>query len=285
MPERPEPDNALRQVLSKGAELGGTTSGAIIGALVGGPPGAAVGAGAGWLIEALGKAGAEVAQRWLSPRSEIRVGAVLLLAAEEVSARLMAGEIPRDDLRDEGRRGPSPASELVEATLISASQTHEERKIPYLAHLLAAIPFEPDLTPAEANQLIGLAHSLSYRQLVALAKYAEEGWTRSTEKYKLYGEGYPFADEAPTLRSIRTDMLDLFHRGLLEAPRRTKTTNEEGIRTTEDLGWPGTPLEMSPRDLCPSPSGTRLVRMMRLDQIPDEDRETLVIQHVRLPPR
>jgi hypothetical protein len=106
----------------------------------------------------------EVAQRWLSPRSEMRVGAVLQLAYDEVSARIISGEKPRDDLRADTGSGRSAAEELVEATLTAAAHTHEERKIPYMAHLLAAITFEPKLSPAEANQLIALASALTYRQ-------------------------------------------------------------------------------------------------------------------------
>jgi len=53
----------------------------------------------------------------------------------------MAGELPRNDLREPANADRSPAAELIEATLVAATQTHEERKIPYLAHLLAAIAF------------------------------------------------------------------------------------------------------------------------------------------------
>jgi len=115
----------------------------------------------------------------LSPRGAVRIGALFRLADDEVSARLLSGETPRDDLRQETSPGRSAAAELIEASLIAAAHTHEERKVPYLAHLLAATVFEPALLPPHLNQLIALAEALTYRQLVILAAFEprrEDAW-------------------------------------------------------------------------------------------------------------
>lgn len=51
--------------------------------------------------------------------------------------------------------GPfSPADIAGERRTHSALWTHEERKLPYMAHLLAAVCFDPNVTHAYANQLI-----------------------------------------------------------------------------------------------------------------------------------
>jgi hypothetical protein len=279
------PRAALQRVLGAGARLSGSTGGAAVGVLVGGPVGAFAGAGAGWAIQEIAIAGADVAQRWLSPRAEERVGAVLLLATDEISARIMAGERPRDDLRGSTTAARSPAAELIEATLVTASQTHEERKLPYLAHLLAAIAFEHGLSPADSNQLIGLAEALTYRQLVVLAVFDAIDGTSSNEIMRLYGPNDWVSDEPSALTSIRVDMLDLFQRGLVRLPRRIRREVSDMFTEETDLGWPGVPSEVGPRDLQLTSAGERLTRMMRLVEIPEGDRQELVRRHITLPTR
>lgn len=105
----PEGRSALDRVVQSGSALAGGAGGAVVGAVIAGPPGAI----AGWAVVELVKAGAEVAQRWLSPRAEARVGAILRLASDEVSARIMNGETPREDLRAEIAPGRSQAEELA----------------------------------------------------------------------------------------------------------------------------------------------------------------------------
>jgi hypothetical protein len=270
---------ALKRAIEKGASLTSSTGGAAVGMIVAGPAGAVAGAAAGWATEELVRAGVEITQRWLSPRAEVRVGAVFRLADDEISVRLMAGEEPREDLRAEITPGRSAAAELVEAALIAAAQTYEERKIPYMAHLLAAVPFERSLGHADANQLLATAEYLTYRQLVILAAFAtlEDS---GTEWWKLLGEAYKYGEEDATLASIRVDMLDLFQRGLLDVRERSRT-HVSDLTIREELPWPAVPREMSPSDARVSTSGERFVRMMRLDLVPVDDRESLVMEHLR----
>lgn len=271
----------LRRVLESGARLTGSAGGAAVGLVVAGPAGAAAGAVAGqWATEELIAAGLEITERVLAPRAEARVGAVFRLADEEISVRLMAGDAPREDLRAEVTPGRNQAEELMEATLLAASESFEERKLPFVAHLLASILFEPDLTHAQAHQLIGLARDLTYRQLLILAIFAaREPFTGSLE---FRGEGHE--QESPDEHestSARADLLDLFRRGLLKvSPIAYGPTSGFGSEPT-GRQWPALPREMSPRDTWPTHAGKRLARMMRLDLTSTDDREDLVLSLVR----
>jgi hypothetical protein len=53
-------------------------------------------------------------------------------------------------------------------TAISAQREHEEKKIPYLANLLATIAFDPHIDVGMANYMVRIASSLTYRQYCIL---------------------------------------------------------------------------------------------------------------------
>lgn len=65
--------------------------------------------------------------------------------------------------------GRSSNDETVEAVLTVAKNAYEERKLPFMAHLLAVLPFDEALTPGVANWCIGLAEQLSWTHYVLLA--------------------------------------------------------------------------------------------------------------------
>jgi hypothetical protein len=293
--------DALKQMLEAGASLGGATTGAMVGAALAGPIGIPGGAAAGWAVERLMKVGGEYAMRSLGHREAMRAGNVLLLAQQEISARLMSGEEPREDLRQEVSPGRSPAEELAEVALRTAAHTHEERKLAYLAHLVAALTFEPDVSHAHANQLMGLADDLTYRQLVALAVYEELDAPSALMEF--WGEARSYEEETGELASLRGDLLDLFRRGLVrvslrtrnvrkEKPYRPSTTRRGAVPrlperewVRDELPWPAMPREISPHDIRLTPEGELLTRLMRLGDITRGERERLVVEHLRIPPR
>lgn len=293
--------DALKRMLEAGASLGGATTGAMVGAAITGPVGIPGGAAAGWAVEQLMKVGGEYARRRLSQREVMRAGNVLLLAQQEISVRLMNGEEPRQDLRQEVSPGRSPAEELAEAALRAAGHTHEERKLPYLAHLVAALTFEPGVSHAHANQLMGLADDLTYRQLAVLSVYDEIDLSSGLVPF--WGEARTYEEETGELASLRGDLLDLFRRGLVRVSRRTRNARKEKPYrpsnsrrgavprfperewVKEELPWPAMPREISPRDVRLTPEGEFLARLMRLREIPPADRELLVVEHLRIRPR
>ncbi len=293
----PRETPALRRILDAGASISGATTGAAVGAAVAGPPGAIAGASVGWAVQTVMNVGGDFALRHLAPLGEKRVGAAILMAADEISARIMAGETPREDLRDDVTPGRSAAAELAEAALRAAAGTHEERKLPYIAHLLAAIAFERELSHAHANQLIGVADALTYRQLVALAVYEE---IKGPGGPDFWGEASWAREESSDMLSLRADLLDLFRRGFVRVRQREQRVRKEkpyrpdiqrrGISSTdpqheyvtEPLPWPAIPMEVNAREIRLSTEGERLTRMMRLREIPTADRASLVLKHLRI---
>jgi hypothetical protein len=170
-PEQSE-QKGLRRLREAGADLAGAMTGAGVG-LIAGPPGAFVGAAAGVAVgHVLRAIGEEIGERALSPRQSERVGAVWILAGEEIAERLAAGETPRGDGFFEERTGRrSSAEELLEGLLLQAGDAYEERKLAYLAHLYASLCFRADFNPEYANYLLKVADDLTYRQICLISLF------------------------------------------------------------------------------------------------------------------
>ena len=142
------------------------------------------------------------------------MGAALAIAADELSARLINGEVPRADrfFESDGEHG-STADEILEGVLLCAGDAYEERKIEYLARLYPGIVFDPTIAPEYGYFLIKTADALTYRQIVFLAHFA--------------GDAEPYPDRRPLpgterLDEVRThgspagaEVTDLGARGLI----------------------------------------------------------------------
>ena len=173
--DNPEERNGrLRVMIDKGAELAGGTAcpavGAVIGSLFAGPVGTAVGGGIGAAATmALRAIGHELSSRFLSPREQARIGGVFTLAAAEIVERCQSGENVRDDgFFDTGDSGRSDAEEVWESALLKSQHEAEEKKLPYMAHLLANLAFNTEISAAMAHQMTKAAESMTYRQLCIL---------------------------------------------------------------------------------------------------------------------
>jgi hypothetical protein len=150
-----------------GTELAGASVGVAVGLISGPFAGAAVGVMATRLFQHVG---AEVQRRWLTPRQRIRIGGAYVVAAEAIAIRLDAGEIPRSDgFFEAGSAGRPAAEELLEGVLQAAGDAYEEQKIRFLGSLYAALVFDSTVSRAAANFFIGLARSLTFRQLALMA--------------------------------------------------------------------------------------------------------------------
>lgn len=202
------------------ADYGGTAAGAAVGAgigtLVAGPVGAIGGALAGTVIEKVfSKIGADIKERVLSKSESKKIGSIITIASKKIQAKIKSGkQLRNDDFFEEKVDDRSPAEEILEATLFAAQREYEERKLPYLANLYANINFDSSINRGMANQLIKIAESLSYRQLVIM---------RVLGAYQT-----KTIQNAPPLRSKKTgviqgyenisiasDILELYHNNLL----------------------------------------------------------------------
>ena len=147
----------------------GTTTGAIVSVVSGSPE---VGVRAGLqseLREVYQKVGAEIADRWLAPREQARIGGVLALSAELLRSELDRGRVLRNDGFFETSHGErSDAEEVLEGVLQKAQAEYEERKLSYLARLWANACLDDTLGLAKVNCMVKLAEQLTYRQLALI---------------------------------------------------------------------------------------------------------------------
>lgn len=216
MPVEPVGDGTrgdrLRRLIEGGADIAGGAVGGAIGLIFGGPAGAVVG-GAGGAAAAfsLKRIGQEIAGRLLGPREQIRVGAVLAMAASEIKDRITHGEGLRSDGffgHDSSSR--SDAEEVAESVLLRSQREAEERKLPYMAHILANIAFDSTINAPMAHQIVKAADALTYRQLciMRLAVVKEPFNLRATD-YRDHGS---FDKE---LYQLLYECVDLYNRGFV----------------------------------------------------------------------
>lgn len=217
MPDVQDPDKerrSLRSFLEMGSEIGGSVFGAAIGLMVEGPSGAVAAAvGAPVASRMLRDGALEFMDRTLSYRERMRVASVVALAAERIDKKLKQGFEPRHDGFFDGEPGNrSAAEEIAEGVLIAGQREHEEKKLPYLANLLANIAFHAEIDRAYANLLVSLSEQLSYRQLCLLALFKDK------DRYSLRRDDYRATSTfSIRLVAVLQEVTDLESRGLLNA--------------------------------------------------------------------
>src|SRR5262249_52660 len=151
-----EEENKLHRIISRGAELTGAGAGGLIGFLAGGPVGAAIGGAAGPAITwSLQKVGKDVAERWLSPREEARIGAGLIYIREKIHWHIERGhQIRDDDFFDQDMHDRSQSDEILEGVLLKCKQEHEEKKLKLISNIYVNTAFIPDISVSGANWLL-----------------------------------------------------------------------------------------------------------------------------------
>lgn len=245
-------DDLIRGMINSGTEIAGGAAGGALGFLAAGPAGAVLfGAAGAAMAVVLRKVGVELSERFLGPREKVRAGAVLALAVEEVQRRMAQGEQLRDDsFFKQASDGHSEGEEVVESILLKSQREPEERKLPFMAHLLAAIGFDRGLSAGMAQQLTKLAEQLTYRQLCILKMAA------TREQFELRNANYREQGHfSRPLLQLLYECHDLYGRGLM--------SNGEGVA----LGL----TDIVPASLSPQGFGAELFNLMRLGEIPVED--------------
>ncbi|WP_025523808.1 hypothetical protein [Vibrio parahaemolyticus] len=156
-----EINDKVKKIVDKGAELTGSAIGAAIAFYAGGPLSAAAFGVVGTVVS---QTLTEVANRTLSNREEVRVGATAQQAITIIElSKSMGKKIRNDDFFSGDVR--SDAEEVFEGCLLASKNTHEEKKSIYLGNLFANICFRDDIDKHQSNRLIHIAEQLSYSQL------------------------------------------------------------------------------------------------------------------------
>ena len=252
-----EDDERLRGWLNKVGELAigvsGTVISAVTGSLIVDP---LVAAAAGGLVGAattitLKSVGHEVSSRLLSPREHARVGGVYLLAAVQIIERCQNGESIRDDgFFDTGDIGRSDAEEVWESALLKSQREPEEKKLPFMARLLANVAFDTEISAEMAHQMTKMAESMTYRQLCILQLSA------SKERFALRQGNYEGQESfSKELYQLLYEYFDLSNRGLIN------------FGGTLAITLP----EVNPGAAIPQAMGIDIYYQMQLHMIPDHE--------------
>ena len=109
---------------------------------------------------------ADFLNRVLSPMQEHRVLTVSAFAVDFIEKRLKEGEKLRNDgFFSEGTISRSDAVEVVDSMLFAVEDDPQEKKIPYMAHLIENASFRSSLSADTACYYLKIFGDLTYRQL------------------------------------------------------------------------------------------------------------------------
>jgi hypothetical protein len=128
--------------------------------------GAVIGATVAHTLETIGR---EVIDRNLTGRQELRVGRAVAIAFGKIAEFEQAGRsMRRDGFFEPVSDGRAAGEEVTEAALYTAMNSAEEKKIDFIATLLANIATTDSIDEPTAHLLIEHAQRLSFRSYILL---------------------------------------------------------------------------------------------------------------------
>jgi hypothetical protein len=262
-PDAQTDDKRVEALLEAGSEIAGSVTGAAIGLLAAGPPGALLGATAGPIVARLvRRVGGELQERVLGERERARVGAAAAYALTNIKGLLEEGQELRQDGFFEAADGAErpAAEEVFEGVLLRARDAYEEKKIEYLGYLFTTVAFRPEISAADANQILAIADRLTYRQLVVLAVLSDED-----DRARLRDRDYRSEEDRRRLTVAEIGLLTEVY----SLQQQALVMHESG---SVMLGI----TDVKPRKLRPSGIGQVVYGAMGLRRIPREDREEVI---------
>lgn len=182
------------------------------------------------------KTGNDFSERNMSTRESVKVGALFTLTAQKLNENFESQKSLRTDNFFEPKQFErSSFEEIAEGALMVCQREYEEKKIKYMANLLANISCDETISKEIASQLIRLFESLSYRQLLLLGMVGV-GQTLPID-YHYLPEKKDVLDGYNVI-SIYQELLDLFHKGLIRNIDSNIVTDSTQInlRNTKVIG-------------------------------------------------
>ncbi len=250
-------------LISKGDKIAGAAVGGAIGFLIGGPLGAAAGGPIGIATE---KLISDFADRILSEREKIRVGATATYAILKIKSYIDEGQDPRTDgFFDVNGGERSDAEEIFEGVLLKAKNDHEEKKAKILGNIFANIAFSRDVSVGEANHFLQIAGNLSYRQMVVISLIARK---KQIEGVELSREGLKrkrWEKISSDTISILQGIYELYNLGLIRQKTNVTINDLTGNVVLSGLE------QIIPGRLTLTPFGDRCYKTMGLMDISEEE--------------
>ncbi len=247
----------------------GAATGGVLGFFMGGPVGAAAGGAAGVAIsKTTSKVLTDVANRSLSHREEVRIGAAATFAVEKIQKKLDAGEQPRNDgfFEPQQNASRSDAEEIFEGVLSKSKNEHEEKKIKLLANIFANIAFASGLRAGEANHILQIAGNLTYRQMCILGLFQRKAEIQDINLKKDDYRGFQGSLSYETI-SILQEIYQLYNFGLLAC----RNSNSDGYEAL--LGW----TDVAPNRIELTALARRYYQIIGLDEISSVDLREVAI--------
>jgi len=259
----PSDREKVESLISTGGEIAGTATGGAIGFLAGGPAGAAVGGALGVIIsKGAIRLLSDIADRFLSKREKIRVGATAAFALAKIKSHLDAGFKARNDGFFDDKEGKrSDAEEIFEGVLLKAKNEHEEKKAKILGNIFANIAFLQGFSVGEANHLLQIAQNLTYRGMCILSLIKRKNQIQDVKlREDSYRESKGERIFYETI-SILQEAYQIYNSGLIAC----KQKSSEGYEAL--LGW----TDVAPNRSLLTPMGERYYEVMGLEDILEED--------------
>ncbi|AFZ02712.1 hypothetical protein [Calothrix sp. PCC 6303] len=274
----------IESIISTGSEMAGAATGGVLGFFLGGPAGAAAGGAVGVAIsKSTSKVLTDVANRLLSHREQVRIGAVTTLAIEKIKGKLDVGKKPRNDGFFQTRKNASrpDAEEVFEGVLLKSKNEHEEKKVKIFANVFASIAFAPDVKVGEANHILQTIENLTYRQICLLSLFHQKPKMQDVvlqeDDYSEFQGFIPY-ETISTLQEI----YQLYNLGLVGCrlvPSGVQASPAGHFKAL--LGWDN----VEPQKMELTSLGKRYYALMDLDEIPHTDLEEVFISLASLVPR
>lgn len=269
----------IKQVIEYGSIIGVPLTSGILQGIV---PEEVLEIGIPTLANSLKNIGQEYAERMLSPRENLRVGSVLILASAGIRERIKSGENLRDDgFFDQNTTGRSDAEEITESILLKSQREPQEKKIPYMAHLLVNTAFNSEINVDMGHQLIKASEELTYRQLCILRLAAQKRLARinlvlgDRKRAKFY-LNKEFLNKAKTCTEFKlrdNDYAD--HRSSFGIPLLQILYECFGLYQKGYVNFGDRAIfsiaEIHPENIDSRGIGDELFKLMNLHLIPDED--------------
>lgn len=193
----------------------------------------------------------------LSPNETRRLDRLGYSMLHEIKSRLDKGHRLRTDgffnIKPEIR---SSANEICDAILEMSRSEHQEEKISYIGNLYASVVFTDEVSPDEANRLLRLLKSATYREMCILAMLSSEAEQKGVRTNCLDRE--KGSDE---LSSLMQECFELEGWGLL-----SQVNHDQG-----PFYGPPSSIHVIPANLRVTPYGERLIELSHLTRIPEID--------------
>lgn len=257
-----EENKKIDSLIATGSEIAGSAIGGAVGFLAGGLGGAVVGGPIGVVIaKSANKVLSDISNRFLSKREEIRVGATAAFALEKIKLYLDTGKNPRNDGFFETSNKRSEADEVFEGVLLKSKNEHEEKKAKILGNIFANIAFTPGFSLGEANHLLQLAGSMTYRKMSILALFDRKDL--EPRKYVLKEDSYRGLKGEILYETISVlqEIFEMYNLGFVYCTDKGRT-GAEAL-----LGWH----DVAPNRMHLTPLGKRYFNIMGLNDIDEEE--------------